>query len=128
MRKTTGLTEVLTLRKFRSREDFPSNHSSELENPNRAGEIFRDGQNLDGTRCNRVKSVKPCSILRALQGLSFSAMVLEEQKIKVVGTIVFVLGHVRDFLLLFFKKEDFRSWYYFLAIFHRMSKYSLYES
>jgi len=40
---TSGLTEVLTPRKFRPREDFPSNRSSELENPNRAGEIFRDG-------------------------------------------------------------------------------------
>ena len=50
---TTGLTEVLTPRKFRPREDFPSNRSSELENPNRAGEIFRDGakfarRNLQG--------------------------------------------------------------------------------
>jgi len=41
--RTSGLTEVLTPRKFRPREDFPSNGSSELENPNRAGEIFRDG-------------------------------------------------------------------------------------
>ena len=50
---TSGLTEVLTPRKFRPCEDFPSNRSSELENPNRAGEIFRDGakfgwRNLQG--------------------------------------------------------------------------------
>ena len=45
--------EVQFPRKFRPREDFSSNRSSELENPNRAGEIFRDGakfgrRNLQG--------------------------------------------------------------------------------
>ena len=53
LRITSGLTEVLIPLKFRPREDFPSNRSSELENPNRAGEIFRDGvkfgrKNLQG--------------------------------------------------------------------------------
>jgi len=50
---TTGLTEVGRPRKFRPREVFPSNRSSELENPNRAGEILRVGakfgrRNLQG--------------------------------------------------------------------------------
>lgn len=35
------LREVQFPRKFRPREHFPSNRSSELENPNRAGEIYR---------------------------------------------------------------------------------------
>jgi len=33
--------EVQFPRKFRPREDFSSNRSSELKNPNRAGEIYR---------------------------------------------------------------------------------------
>ena len=50
---TSALKEVFCPRKFRPREDFPSNRSSELENPNRAGEIYRDGakfgrRNLQG--------------------------------------------------------------------------------
>jgi hypothetical protein len=50
---TSGLTEVLTPRKFRPREDFPSNRSSELENPNRAGEIFRDGAKFGRRKMRR---------------------------------------------------------------------------
>ena len=41
LRITSRLREVQFPRKFRPREDFPSNRSSELENPNRAGEIYR---------------------------------------------------------------------------------------
>ena len=45
---TSGLTEVLTPRKSDPRPQSEVRGLSEM------------GQNLDGTRCNRVKSVKPC--------------------------------------------------------------------
>ena len=38
---TSRFTEVQFPRKFRPREDFSSNRSSELKNPNRAEEIYR---------------------------------------------------------------------------------------
>jgi len=41
LRITSRLREVQFPRKFRPREDFPPNRSSKLENPNRAGEIYR---------------------------------------------------------------------------------------
>ncbi len=49
--------EVQFPRKFRPREDFPSNRSSELENPNRAGEIYRAEIEFGKPKCNEV-SVK----------------------------------------------------------------------
>ena len=49
--------EVQFPRKFQPREDFPSNRSSELENPNRAGEIYRAEIEFGKPKCNEV-SVK----------------------------------------------------------------------
>ena len=46
-----ALTEVLTPRKFRPREDFPSNRSLELENPIELEKFSEMGQNLDGETC-----------------------------------------------------------------------------
>ena len=49
--------EVQFPRKFRPREDFSSNRSSELKNPNRAGEIYRAEIEFGKPKCNEV-SVK----------------------------------------------------------------------
>ena len=49
--------EVNFPRKMRPRKDFPSNRSSELENPNRAGAFYRDENSFGKPKCNEV-SVK----------------------------------------------------------------------
>ena len=49
--------EVQFPRKFRPREDFSSNRSSDLKNPNRAGEIYRAEIEFGKPKCNEV-SVK----------------------------------------------------------------------
>ena len=46
--------EVQFPRKFRPREDFSSNRSSELKNPNRAGEIYRAEIEFGKPKCNEV--------------------------------------------------------------------------
>ena len=43
---TYGVLRSFCPREFRPRENFSST-KSELKNPNRAGEILRDGKNLD---------------------------------------------------------------------------------
>src|SRR3989338_5809803 len=71
---TSRFNEVQFPRKFRPREDFSSNRSSELKNPNRAGEIYRAEIEFGKPKCNEV-SVKSLladpSVARVQRGRAF---------------------------------------------------------